>query len=437
MREKARPHRLHREDAAGTGQRDELARLRGVDREGLLDQHGLAGLQGERRVGQMHRVRRGHVDGVDVGILDEGFVARVALGDTEALREGIGGLLPARADRDDAARVRALEIGGERRRDASGPDQPPAKLAFHGGKISRLAKRSAATWASGPMWARSPSPNIVGAYVVPDLEARCEEQTISPSAGFACGSSSRSVLDLPMPSRAPSRARAANAISEPRSAARRRADGPLAITSAPRSRTRERRSADTQAWQRRARGFGARARMHGHVLDAQRECLRRSPETRGGAGAYNTSVRSMKGRGVAILAAGLGLLAPLLFRGQDVTHHSAAQARSQSGRATPRQHSRQFQPGADSGDRERSFESPGFRPGEGKFPRLQQKVLQTITTFAMDDEPIAAGLVFDTSGSMGDNLQRSRMAAAVFFKIADPDDEFFWWSSTASQAGGG
>jgi VWFA-related protein len=43
----------------------------------------------------------------------------------------------------------------------------------------------------------------------------------------------------------------------------------------------------------------------------------------------------------------------------------------------------------------------------------------------MDDEPIAAGLVFDTSGSMGDKLGRSRTAAAVFFKIADPEDEFF------------
>ena len=64
------------------------------------------------------------------------------------------------------------------------------------------------------------------------------------------------------------------------------------------------------------------------------------------------------------------------------------------------------------------LEKENFRVFDDKLP-------QTITTFAMDDEPIAAGLVFDTSGSMGDKLQRSRMAAAVFFKIADPDDEFF------------
>jgi VWFA-related protein len=43
----------------------------------------------------------------------------------------------------------------------------------------------------------------------------------------------------------------------------------------------------------------------------------------------------------------------------------------------------------------------------------------------MDDAPIAAGMVFDTSGSMGAKLQRSRMAASTFFKISDPEDEFF------------
>src|ERR1039458_477272 len=43
----------------------------------------------------------------------------------------------------------------------------------------------------------------------------------------------------------------------------------------------------------------------------------------------------------------------------------------------------------------------------------------------MDDEPIAAGLVFDTSGSMGDKLKRSRMSLPEFFKLSDQEDEFF------------
>ena len=72
---------------------------------------------------------------------------------------------------------------------------------------------------------------------------------------------------------------------------------------------------------------------------------------------------------------------------------------------------------------------PINRPVSGlekeNFRVYDDKVEQTITQFAMDDEPIAAGLVFDTSGSMGEKLRRSRMAATVFFKISDPEDEFF------------
>jgi VWFA-related protein len=72
---------------------------------------------------------------------------------------------------------------------------------------------------------------------------------------------------------------------------------------------------------------------------------------------------------------------------------------------------------------------PLNRPVSGlekeNFRVYDDKVEQTITQFAMDDAPIAAGLVFDTSGSMGEKLKRSRMAATVFFKISDPDDEFF------------
>jgi VWFA-related protein len=59
------------------------------------------------------------------------------------------------------------------------------------------------------------------------------------------------------------------------------------------------------------------------------------------------------------------------------------------------------------------------------FKILDDHVEQTITHFAMDDESVAVGLVFDISGSMGPKLRRSRMAAAEFFKTANPDDEFF------------
>jgi Ca-activated chloride channel family protein len=71
---------------------------------------------------------------------------------------------------------------------------------------------------------------------------------------------------------------------------------------------------------------------------------------------------------------------------------------------------------------------PLNRPVSGlekeNFRVYEDKVEQPIASFAMDDEPVAVGLVFDTSGSMGDKLQRSRMAAREFFRLGSPDDEY-------------
>jgi Ca-activated chloride channel family protein len=75
-----------------------------------------------------------------------------------------------------------------------------------------------------------------------------------------------------------------------------------------------------------------------------------------------------------------------------------------------------------------SVNDPLNRPVSGlekeNFRVFEDKVPQPITQFAMDDEPVAVCLVFDTSGSMGDKLQRSRAAAREFFRIANPEDEF-------------
>ncbi len=59
------------------------------------------------------------------------------------------------------------------------------------------------------------------------------------------------------------------------------------------------------------------------------------------------------------------------------------------------------------------------------FRLFEDKVEQNITQFSSEDAPISIGLVFDTSGSMGAKLQKSRQAAAEFFKTANPSDEFF------------
>ncbi len=59
------------------------------------------------------------------------------------------------------------------------------------------------------------------------------------------------------------------------------------------------------------------------------------------------------------------------------------------------------------------------------FRLFEDKVEQTISQFSNEDAPLSVGIVFDTSGSMGSKLQKSRQAVAQFFKTANPEDEFF------------
>ncbi len=59
------------------------------------------------------------------------------------------------------------------------------------------------------------------------------------------------------------------------------------------------------------------------------------------------------------------------------------------------------------------------------FKLLEDKQEQKITHFASEDAPLSIGLVFDTSQSMGNKLQKARIAVSQFFKTANPEDEFF------------
>ncbi len=59
------------------------------------------------------------------------------------------------------------------------------------------------------------------------------------------------------------------------------------------------------------------------------------------------------------------------------------------------------------------------------FKIFEDKIEQQIAQFGSEDAPLSVGLVFDTSNSMGAKLQKSRQAAAQFFKTANPEDEFF------------
>lgn len=61
-----------------------------------------------------------------------------------------------------------------------------------------------------------------------------------------------------------------------------------------------------------------------------------------------------------------------------------------------------------------------------EYFRLQEdNIDQDISHFASEDAAISAGIVFDTSGSMGNKLQKSRQAVAEFSRTANPEDEFF------------
>jgi VWFA-related protein len=59
------------------------------------------------------------------------------------------------------------------------------------------------------------------------------------------------------------------------------------------------------------------------------------------------------------------------------------------------------------------------------FKLFEDKIEQQITQFSAEDAPLSVGIVFDTSGSMGSKLQKSRQAVAQFMKTANPEDEFF------------
>src|SRR5262249_46449720 len=59
------------------------------------------------------------------------------------------------------------------------------------------------------------------------------------------------------------------------------------------------------------------------------------------------------------------------------------------------------------------------------FKVTEDKIEQEISQFSSEDAPMSVGVVFDTSGSMGAKLRRSREAVAQFLKTANPEDEFF------------
>ena len=63
--------------------------------------------------------------------------------------------------------------------------------------------------------------------------------------------------------------------------------------------------------------------------------------------------------------------------------------------------------------------------GRDHFKISDERVQQKIASFSTEDSPISVGLVFDSSGSMGSKIQKSKEASLQFFKTSNPQDEFF------------
>lgn len=59
------------------------------------------------------------------------------------------------------------------------------------------------------------------------------------------------------------------------------------------------------------------------------------------------------------------------------------------------------------------------------FRVFEDKVEQRVAHFSSEDSPLSLGIVFDTSGSMGSKLQKSRQAVVQLMRAANPGDEFF------------
>lgn len=89
VRQESSPLGLHHEHSAATRFGDESAALISVHRERLFHQHGLIVLERQHRVVEVHGVRRGDVDDVDVGISDQRLVRAVSVFNAVSIGEHV------------------------------------------------------------------------------------------------------------------------------------------------------------------------------------------------------------------------------------------------------------------------------------------------------------------------------------------------------------
>ena len=136
------PHSLHEEQPLGPGGGHQVAGLGGVHGERLLYQHRFAGPQGQQRVGVVHRVGRGDVHHVDLGILDQRLVGIVTVGDVEGVGEVGCRVGPSGPDGHHPPRRGEGQVGGEGAGDPAGADDAPTQRFSHGRSPSVTADRT-------------------------------------------------------------------------------------------------------------------------------------------------------------------------------------------------------------------------------------------------------------------------------------------------------
>jgi Ca-activated chloride channel homolog len=72
-----------------------------------------------------------------------------------------------------------------------------------------------------------------------------------------------------------------------------------------------------------------------------------------------------------------------------------------------------------------NFNRPIIGLDQENFEVFENKKPQEIKHFSSEDAPVSVGVVVDTSGSMGDKLERARDAVKEFCDASNPQDEFF------------
>jgi len=125
------------EGAAGFfGDGEHFFGLREIGGKRLFAEDVFAGAEGFERPLVVEGVGEGDVDGLDCGVVEEGFVGAVGGGDVEGLRESAGGVRGAGGDGGEAAAAGGADAGAELAGDVAGAEDAPGERGRHWGIVA-------------------------------------------------------------------------------------------------------------------------------------------------------------------------------------------------------------------------------------------------------------------------------------------------------------